>query len=806
MNVENRKLFRNKDARSRLASMGGIMGSSPELLGTVQKFQEAGPVAPSTFLVQLPGIVDGNRFLQLTAAELQLLNEKQPGLMTSEGVMIQEATPESLSGLNPMQVNTTNNPNIKKMFAELGVELPQEQAPVEAEGSSFLDTIKSYLTPSGESSGSSALDELRAAQSGIATTEGVLAPSSALDELRATRADIATREGIGTLPPSSALDELRAARADIATREGIRTLPVSPGEQPFVFSDITGVSRDGRTNEEILAQARSLMPQPNRDSSGSLLPVAEPVAAPSFQSLPMNVAADSGPESGMFSDDVKGGFNIMPPAPYLSEAEQLLQQEPRVSGPFANVPRNYGTGIEAAQLNAMETGDVSLPVTSSEQLLTDNSDQGGLLSSIKSFAGDVIGDLKEGGVKYFDKRIAQQDASDIEETADLSRLQANYQGILDKLAGGNLSDNQRAVLNRRKLALEEQYDANILATAIDPKNISRRITGALAKAGGNILAATGGDDETAVDVLDAADAMAASATTGKLDTLEAIRTAEAEAREQGQDVDPTLLAALAKKIETPTTERETDSVVLEPEVKVSEATKDTLRPTVRPPNLLDVKTDDPKATTKSFIDAALGAPSDDPKKNIKSYEAQFREMLGIKDKDKAKEMWHNLSMIGFAIAAGQDPSALANIAQGMLEGTKMMKADRDADEKLNQDIASMAFAERNKDKRLAAQLRNQKDIASIRSSGAPSTYTDERLRQSIIAKLPTTIDDYEDLGLVTDNKVDFKLVEKYIQNQMRLGSSTAATSSLTNQEANANALAGGFKTYVFDGIEYETQS
>ena len=154
-------------------------------------------------------------------------------------------------------------------------------------------------------------------------------------------------------------------------------------------------------------------------------------------------------------------------------------------------------------------------------------------------------------------------------------------------------------------------------------------------------------------------------------------------------------------------------------------------------------------------------------------------MLGIKDKDKAKEMWHNLSMIGFAIAAGQDPSALANIAQGMLEGTKMMKADRDADEKLNQDIASMAFAERNKDKRLAAQLRNQKDIASIRSSGAPSTYTDERLRQAIIAKLPTTIDDYEDLGLVTDNKVDFKLVEKYIQNQMRLGSGTTTTTPLT---------------------------
>ena len=38
MNVENRRLFRNKDARARLAGMGGIIASSPELLGTVQKF------------------------------------------------------------------------------------------------------------------------------------------------------------------------------------------------------------------------------------------------------------------------------------------------------------------------------------------------------------------------------------------------------------------------------------------------------------------------------------------------------------------------------------------------------------------------------------------------------------------------------------------------------------------------------------------------------------------------------------------------------------------------------------------------
>ena len=39
MNVENRKLFTNRDARAKLATMGGILASSPELLGEVQKFK-----------------------------------------------------------------------------------------------------------------------------------------------------------------------------------------------------------------------------------------------------------------------------------------------------------------------------------------------------------------------------------------------------------------------------------------------------------------------------------------------------------------------------------------------------------------------------------------------------------------------------------------------------------------------------------------------------------------------------------------------------------------------------------------------
>ena len=42
MNVMNRKLFANRDARRRLANMGGIIASSPELLGTAQTFENGG--------------------------------------------------------------------------------------------------------------------------------------------------------------------------------------------------------------------------------------------------------------------------------------------------------------------------------------------------------------------------------------------------------------------------------------------------------------------------------------------------------------------------------------------------------------------------------------------------------------------------------------------------------------------------------------------------------------------------------------------------------------------------------------------
>ena len=47
MNVNNRKLFANRDARRRLSEMGGIVASMPELLGVAQQYNQAAPSSPS---------------------------------------------------------------------------------------------------------------------------------------------------------------------------------------------------------------------------------------------------------------------------------------------------------------------------------------------------------------------------------------------------------------------------------------------------------------------------------------------------------------------------------------------------------------------------------------------------------------------------------------------------------------------------------------------------------------------------------------------------------------------------------------
>ena len=143
------------------------------------------------------------------------------------------------------------------------------------------------------------------------------------------------------------------------------------------------------------------------------------------------------------------------------------------------------------------------------------------------------------------------------------------------------------------------------------------------------------------------------------------------------------------------------------------------------PSLVETATDPDKSTAERNAAAATDAltllgVSDaadmSPKERVQSYEKMFKEMLGEEDEDTSKEMWHNMAMIGFAIASGEDPNALTNISRGLLEGTKMMKEDRATKRKREDAIATMAIEAAMEDRRAEEKFGRDLTLASVRGS------------------------------------------------------------------------------------------
>lgn len=137
----------------------------------------------------------------------------------------------------------------------------------------------------------------------------------------------------------------------------------------------------------------------------------------------------------------------------------------------------------------------------------------------------------------------------------------------------------------------------------------------------------------------------------------------------------------------------------------------------------------PADASRKFANRVLGNPDLDAKGSAKAYEKRAQEMLGIEDKETSKEMWNNMAMIGFAIAAGESPNALSNIANGLLAGTKMMKEDRTSAAAAEAELTKTALAEANEDRRLDARLRSSERRSA--SGGGGSFSTQDRMYKSI---------------------------------------------------------------------------
>ena len=612
MNVENRKLFTNRDARAKLATMGGIMGSSPELLGEVQKFAEAGEVKAPMFLVQGVKGYSGNQFLQLTAAELDLLNRSIGPLD------VQEATPEILSQINPMQLSTTDNPNVKRLFADIGIELPQAPAPIEEQGSGVVDDRN--------------------------TLQGIL----------------------GTLTPV-----------------------------PYV--------------------AKALGFDNAADTLGY---------PPRFKEQDQN--------------------NIVPS---VSAGEQLLEQKQTMASTDYSNLQPFELARLADQGDDQAINQIRLNEISAEQ---DQEFLGTGLLGTDAITSETLSSIPA-------DRLTSETSS---AKSNLDRITKNITTSEEFLKAN--PSNRQVVTQLETLKAELPAAKKIVTEALEKETTLENIL---------LSPGVGGPGVTSNAI------------------NEAMKTAQ-----EFRDEEEALVEAQGGL----------NSMSLEDskDIRSQRAADSTTRMSEQGPNFvfdpekIKKEIDEGGSGSNSIIGDATGTNQDlSPKDSVKAFQAMYKEMLGMDDEDKEKEKWHQMAMIGFAIAAGQDPNALSNIAGGLLEGTKMMKSDRTRKQDRDDKITMMAIqsAEADRRDRMAEERAIRAEGRKTTTAEGVATTSYERAR--ITAKELAAANIQKEIAKSQSSGQKMSPLEPFSDQVAILGKELLASGQVTDLSVALQLAADAYKPY-----------
>ena len=155
--------------------------------------------------------------------------------------------------------------------------------------------------------------------------------------------------------------------------------------------------------------------------------------------------------------------------------------------------------------------------------------------------------------------------------------------------------------------------------------------------------------------------------------------------------------------ETPPEER-VMSMPVEPTPLTQEQINKANKLAQKDPNFVFPETTDEPDTDDGDTDTGTGNGNDGPrrqpppastKKDLRSrYKEKielFKEIYGEDDEDRARDKAMSLAMLGLAIAAGQSPDALTNIAQGAMVGLQGMSEQEQAQREREQGLRGLAL-------------------------------------------------------------------------------------------------------------------
>lgn len=164
--------------------------------------------------------------------------------------------------------------------------------------------------------------------------------------------------------------------------------------------------------------------------------------------------------------------------------------------------------------------------------------------------------------------------------------------------------------------------------------------------------------------------------------------------------------------------------------EIIERAREVVRAEVSPPPSRDPEDDGGDNRSRAVLD---GAPDFDT-----TYEqmlARLQGVMGTEDKDKREKAMANLAMIGLAIAAGQSPNALTNIAQGALVGMQGIQQAEAAERAQEQEMRLAALKMAQEEVTLNRRLQSAEQIAAMRAGSDAESQRQEYLYNDVFRQM-----------------------------------------------------------------------
>ena len=744
----NRKMFANRDARRKLANMGGIVASSPELLGTAQRFEIGGGAFPrQEYADQLPGaqelIFDRNQY--------DLIARSFPEIF---GKYDADNPRERRDAVREYVAKTFGKDAAREMFSRLpGVRAKDKDADFDV---STLPLMNPGVVVPREGELPLRFENLA---NSMETRKGLASiyqqPNAAIPSDLAEFEKI--RQSMDALPEAGQLDPLAAEKALLATDNATKVMAL-------------------RRRIPVEEYINSLDPEVIRRNSQRVLEAQDSASIKAQDDAVISELTSRGEMPGQldfvsvnpsYTENQTDRFNNLDKSSLTEPVTDAIVPRPRDIRD--QDPRTLNLGQKAVQ-------DLVIAEENKESpgLLQSGFDYSQLKPEEKPSFMDVLNlgaDITVEGTKRIDQALFGDYEDKLLPVGSVPTATEEVREINERLK--NETDPLRIqVLNRRreellgKLNLEE-FDKDAKEFIMSLPQTAGDLVG---KAGSalyrlyqeNVVASN--DPEAAYNNLTSL--AESDAFTEKLIELrdeeanqkEAAREKElAELKAGGSDpefktMDQARLEAQNVILNKPSEKTETKTKTETPNEETGAAKVETATNTgagagagatnaeivTTTENAVNNATkkggDTNEAASKALLDTAgVDTSNMSTKERVTSFKNLLSGLAGDTEEEKKEEFWMNMAMIGFGVAAGESESALKNIADGLLAGSSQMLKSRakrkDRDDKFTMAALDNVLAEQ----RAETQFGRDVKLAGIRA-GAGSKFE----------KLPTFTEEVND--------------------------------------------------------------